>query len=69
MRTTWKPQKSKTRTLKERGSLALEQILFIGAVAVMGVGVWAFYGNLSTYFATFKVQSVMPNSDTTSGKS
>jgi len=38
----------------ERGSLALEQVLFIGAIVAMGVGLYAFYGDLSTYFTTFQ---------------
>ena len=41
----------KTRRLNnERGSLALEQVLFIGAIVAMATGLFAFYGNLSDYF-------------------
>ena len=58
-------RKSGGRPNNERGSLALEQILFIGAVVALGVGVWAFYGNLSSYFANFKVESVLPGSTST----
>ena len=35
----------------EKGSLALEQVLFIGAIVVMSIGLYAFYGNLSDYFS------------------
>ncbi len=38
----------------ERGSLALEQVLFIGAIVAMSVGLYAFYGDLSTYFSNFQ---------------
>ena len=38
----------------ERGSLALEQVLFIGAIVAMGVGLYAFYGDLSNYFSAFQ---------------
>ncbi|GEM_PF-5494755 len=34
----------------ERGSLALEQVLFIGAVVAMATGLYAFYGDISQYF-------------------
>ena len=35
----------------ERGSLALEQILFVGAVVAMFAGITAFYDNIGEYFA------------------
>lgn len=35
----------------ERGSLALEQVLFIGAVVALAAGLFAFYDNLSAYFS------------------
>jgi uncharacterized protein (UPF0333 family) len=35
---------------KEKGSLSLEHILFIGAVVAMSVGITAFYTNITTYF-------------------
>jgi hypothetical protein len=38
------------RAWNERGSLALEQVLFIGAVVAMGAGVLTFYTNLGNYF-------------------
>jgi len=37
----------------ERGSLALEQILFIGAVVLLAAGLGAFYTNLGNYFSSF----------------
>ena len=44
----------KTKNSKnERGSLALEQILFIGAIVVMSTGILAFYGSMNDYFANF----------------
>jgi hypothetical protein len=33
----------------EKGSLALEQVLFIGAVVAMASGLFLFYENISTY--------------------
>lgn len=33
----------------ESGSLALEQVLFIGAVIGLATGLFAFYDNISTY--------------------
>ena len=41
------------RLKNEKGSLALEQILFIAAIAGMVGGVWAFYGTISTWFTSF----------------
>jgi hypothetical protein len=35
----------------EKGSLALEHILFIGAVVALSAGLFVFYDNLSTYFS------------------
>ncbi len=35
----------------EKGSLALEHVLFIGAVVALSAGLFAFYGNLSDYFS------------------
>jgi len=43
------------RSCKERGSLALEQVLFIGAIALVGVGITAFYGKLEGYFQSVDV--------------
>lgn len=34
----------------EKGSLALEQILFIGAIVALSAGLFVFYDNLSNYF-------------------
>ena len=41
------------RVRNEKGSLALEQVLFIGAVVLLAVGLGIFYGNLSDFFANF----------------
>lgn len=41
---------------EERGSLALEQILFIGAIVTMAVGLFAFYGSLGDYFTNFTIE-------------
>ena len=38
------------RVNNRRGSLALEQVLFIGAVVAMATGLYAFYGDISQYF-------------------
>ena len=46
---------------KEKGSLALEQILFIGAIVVMSGGIFAFYGEISDYFSTFKTVNAQTN--------
>ncbi|MCC6932466.1 MAG: hypothetical protein IT292_04335 [Deltaproteobacteria bacterium] len=52
----------KTRNLKnkknERGSLSLEQILFIGAVVGLAAGLGGFYGNLGEHFKTFNPQAL-----------
>ena len=39
----------------QKGSLALEQVLFIGAIVTMSIGIYAFYGDLRSYFDTFSV--------------
>lgn len=36
----------------EKGSLALEHILFIGAVVALSAGLFVFYDNLSSYFSS-----------------
>lgn len=35
----------------EQGSLALEHILFIGAIVALSAGLFIFYNNISNYFA------------------
>ena len=35
----------------ERGSLSLEQVLFIGAIVLMGTGLTVFFDNIRGYFA------------------
>jgi hypothetical protein len=42
----------------EKGSLALEQVLFIGAVVGMSVGLFSFYDELSTYFTNFSIANL-----------
>src|SRR5262245_19673388 len=48
----------------ERGSLALEQVLFIGAIVALSAGIYAFYNRLGTYFQTVNIPTV-PTSTTT----
>ena len=48
---------------KERGNLALEQILFITAFVLLSAGVAVFYDNLSTYFKEFSVGSAPTSLD------
>ena len=45
----------------ERGSLALEQVLFIGAVVALSAGVFAFYDNLSSYFSSISLAPAPKN--------
>lgn len=45
----------------ETGSLALEQVLFIGAVVALSAGVWAFYGNIGGFFTNFSVTAPPAN--------
>ena len=52
----------------ERGSLALEQVLFIGAIVTMSLGLFAFYDNLSSYFRNFNIAS-LPTSPVVPGSS
>ncbi len=42
----------------ERGSLALEQVLFIGAIIAMSVGLFAFYDDMRVFFDGVNVSSV-----------
>lgn len=37
---------------KERGSLSLEHILFIGAVVLLSAGISTFYTNINTFFSS-----------------
>lgn len=55
------------RQLNDRGSLALEQILFIGAIVVMSLGLFAFYGNLGDYFQTFDISALRRSVPTPGG--
>lgn len=45
----------------QKGSLALEQILFIGAIVGLVAGLYTFYGNLSNYFSTIGFASAPTN--------
>ncbi|MCB0343615.1 MAG: hypothetical protein KDD66_00785 [Bdellovibrionales bacterium] len=40
---------TKAKAKEEKGSLSLEQILFVAAVVGIGAGLTAFYGNISSY--------------------
>lgn len=42
----------------EKGSLALEQVLFIGAVVLMSLGLFAFYDKLGNYFQNFDISGL-----------
>lgn len=57
------------QTNDERGSLALEQVLFIGAVVTMGAGILSFYDDLSNYFRNFTVATPPTNVGATSTNS
>ena len=48
------------RLNNEKGSLALEQVLFIGAITLVAVGVYAFYNNLGGYFSNVNLPA-QPN--------
>lgn len=48
----------KKQNSKERGSLALEQVLFIGAIVAMSVGLFAFYDDMRVYFDGVNVNAV-----------
>ena len=50
---------------KERGRLALEQVLFIGAIVALSAGIYAFYDRLGTYFQTVNIPSVPVASSST----
>ena len=45
----------------EKGSLALEQVLFIGALVTMSVGLFSIYGNIRDYFAGVTLGSAPTN--------
>lgn len=53
----------KKLTKNQKGSLALEQVLFIGAVVTMSIGLFAFYDNISSYFKNFNISN-LPTSAT-----
>jgi len=49
----------------ERGSLALEQVLFIGAIVALSAGIYAFYNRLGSYFQTVNIPTVPTTTTTT----
>ena len=51
----------------EAGSLALEQVLFIGAVLTMSVGLFAFYENVATYLRTVNIAALPTQVTTVTG--
>ena len=47
-----------------RGSLALEQVLFIAAIIALSAGIYAFYNDISAYFSNFDLgglQTTIPS--------
>jgi hypothetical protein len=51
----------------ERGSLALEHVLFIGAIVTMSAGLFAFYDNIADYLRTFNFSSLPTGVPSSSG--
>ena len=51
----------------EKGSLALEQVLFIGAVVALSAGLFVFYNNLSNYFSNIGFATSPTNVGATGG--
>ncbi len=49
----------------EKGSLALEQVLFIGAVVAMAAGLFLFYENISNYLSGVGFSAAPVNIGTT----
>ena len=49
----------------EKGSLALEQVLFIGAVVAMAAGLFLFYENISVYLSSVGFSAAPLNIGTT----
>lgn len=47
----------------ERGSLSLEQVLFIGAIVAISIGLFAFYDSMGNYFSGMadQVSTSVPN--------
>lgn len=54
---------------KEKGSLALEQVLFIGAIVAFSAGLFAFYNNLSAYFSSVNLSNVPSTVNSPTGNS
>ena len=59
----------KNKNKKERGSLALEQILFIGAIVLMSGGIFAFYNDFNSYFDSFSTTAAPTDFGANSGTS
>lgn len=59
----------KKSQFNERGSLALEQVLFIGAVVAMSLGLFAFYDKLGAYFQNFDITGLSDSVPTPNGGS
>ncbi len=57
--------KNRPQIRSEKGSLALEQVLFIGAVLTMSLGVFAFYDRIAAYLKTVNVGSLPTEFNTT----
>ena len=60
-------EKDSLHPLNQRGSLALEQVLFIGAIVAMSLGLFAFYGKLGSYFQNFDINGIATSIPTPSG--
>ena len=41
--------------VNDAGSLALEQVLFIGAIVLLTAGVYSFYQDVAAYFTNFSL--------------
>lgn len=57
---------NKNTILNEKGSLSLEQVLYIGAVVAISGGLYAFYGNISSYLEDVGFSSAPSNLGQTS---
>ena len=51
----------RNRKNRERGSVALEHVLFIGAVVAVMTGVLAFYTNMGAYFSNVSMGDAPQN--------
>ena len=53
--------------INEKGSLALEQVLFIGAIVLMSVGLYAFYDEIGDYFSNVSLSDAPTNIGSSTG--